>query len=129
MKPSISLDRLRDAAMLACRVALEKSGEKVTLLDFKNGSGIADFFIVVTSRSSAHARSLAESLEEALDRFPLVRRGREGYPKGSWILLDYYGLVVHILAKEERDYYNLEKLWAHAERKEFTDERDDSAAP
>ncbi len=116
---AITLDGIREAALLACQVALEKKGEKVALLEFDGTSAVADYFVLVTSRSQTHAKALAQGLEATLDDFPLQRRGIEGYPHASWILLDYYGLVIHIFDSTERDYYNLERLWPNAKVQHF----------
>lgn len=112
-------DPVHAAAIMACRTALEKRGEKILLLDLCELSAMADYFIIVTGRSKTHAKALAHALEEAVESFPLKCRGIEGSSDGSWILMDYYDLVIHIFLPEDRDYYNLEKLWAAARVKAF----------
>lgn len=111
----------KEAAIQACQAALEKKGENVTLLDFNGRSLMADYFVIVTGRSQPHARAIAQGIQEALDESKSLvsRRKIEGYPNSSWILLDYSALVVHVFTAEERDYYNLEKLWSFAEIQNF----------
>lgn len=112
-------DDYHQAAIEACRVAVEKRAQDVVLLDLHKLTAAADYFVLATGRSQAHARGLAEAIEESLDEFPLERRGVEGYPHAPWILLDYYGVVVHIFLEEERDYYHLERIWSEAEMYKF----------
>lgn len=107
-----------DAARLACRTAFEKKGEDVVLLDIRDAVS-ADFLVIATCRSKAHGKALALAIQETLDDFPLQRRGIEGYPDSPWILLDYYGVVVHIFAAEDRDYYGLERRWHDAKIERF----------
>jgi ribosome-associated protein len=108
-----------EPALLACRVALEKKGKDVVLLDIRNTSTFADYFVLITRRSPPHGKALAQALQEALDNYPLVCRGIEGYPYSPWILLDYYGLVVHIFEEEDRDYYGLDRRWSSAPARRF----------
>lgn len=100
-------------------MAVEKGGQAVILLDLHEMSAAADYFILVTARSRTHARGLAQTFEEILDNSALHRRGIEGYPDSPWILLDYYGVVAHIFLEEERDYYNLDRLWSGAKAQKF----------
>lgn len=111
VSPKAKNDLFHQAALLACDAAADKKGEDVVLIDLQGQTAAADYFVLVTVHSQPHAKAVAQAVEKALDELPLARRGLEGYPKTSWILLDYYGLVVHVFLKEERDYYNLEKLW------------------
>lgn len=103
---------IHQAALRACEAAVDKKGEDVVLLDLKGQTAAADYFIIVTSHSKPQSKAIAQGIEDALKEFSLQKRGVEGYPHAGWILLDYHAIVIHIFIKEERDYYNLEKLWS-----------------
>ena len=82
----------------------EKKGKDIKVLDIHEKTGIADFFVICTG---AIELKVEENLGEQVLR-------REGFQTGSWILLDYSSVVVQIFQPEDREYYNLEKLWGDA---------------
>jgi len=110
------------AAKKACITALEKHGKDPLLIHLDTFSSIADYIVIISSRSSVHGRGLADAITDALMEFPIRRRGIEQDPGGLWILLDYYGLVIHIFDEDERRYYNLERLWKDAKVEVFKEE-------
>ena len=77
---------------------------------------IADYFLLRTAANSRQAKAIADYLLEENEQKPLRM---EGYQEGRWILLDYGALIVHIFQEEEREYYNLERLWGDAEKEEL----------
>ncbi len=74
---------------------------------------IADCFIIASGTSSTHVRSLADDVEDALSKEGIEPRGIEGKTSG-WILLDYGSVVIHIFTPDQREFYNLERLWQDA---------------
>ncbi|MBI2265835.1 MAG: ribosome silencing factor [Armatimonadetes bacterium] len=98
------------------RNAEEKRAGNILVLDLSGLSPIADYFVILSGRSRIHNRALADSMEDYLKREEdLLPRGREGYKEGSWVLLDYNFVVVHILTEEAREFYHLERLWSEAQ--------------
>ena len=82
---------------------------------------MADYFVIAAGTSNTHVRALADEVEFKLHEAGFEPRQIEGKATG-WILLDYHDVVVHVFMKDQREYYNLEKLWADAEEvdwKEF----------
>lgn len=105
------------------RTSLEdKKAIDMVVMDLRGKTLIADFFIVCTGTSKIHCRALADGLLETMKHNGIKGVRSEGYEQGTWILLDYGDVVVHIFAQEEREHYNLEDLWAKttAERGEGT---------
>jgi ribosome-associated protein len=79
---------------------------------------LSDYFLICTGTSTTHVKALAEELEfEMKNRHGVLPRGGEGRATG-WILLDYGTVLVHIFLKDQREYYNLERLWEDSERVE-----------
>lgn len=74
-------------------------------------SSLADYFIICNGTSSTHVKALADECEFVMDQAGTPVRHREGLASGSWILLDYGDIIVHIYNKETRNFYNLEKVW------------------
>ncbi len=94
------------------QIILEKKGEDVKVLDVRKVTWIADYFIILTGTTPIHTRSLAEAILEKIKEKP---SSTEGFDGGSWILLDYRDIMVHIFLPQTRDFYRLEKLWGDAE--------------
>ncbi len=107
----------REAALGAARLIDDHKGEDTVVLDISGVSAIADYFIISTARSSAHLAGLLRELSLFLrdhDLQPLNRhKGRE---EKGWLLLDCGDLVIHLMEKEQREFYDLERLWFKAER-------------
>ena len=89
----------------------EKLGEDIVTIDLSGQTALADYFILVTAGSRVHARSLAESVVEKLKAAGERINHIEGLENGSWVLLDYVDVVVHIFYGESRQFYGLERLW------------------
>ncbi|MEB3295106.1 MAG: ribosome silencing factor [Synechococcales bacterium] len=110
-------DSTYELAMLAAEAADERKGGDIALLKVGEVSVIADYFVIVTGFSKVQVRAIAaaieEKVEEALHRAP---RPISGQAEGVWICMDYGDVIVHIQMPDERDYYNLEAFWGHAER-------------
>lgn len=97
----------------------DKRAVDVVVLDLRDVSDSLDCFVVATGESSLQLKALEESVharQKAEGRLP---RGVEG-PSDRWVLLDYGPVVVHLMSPEARDFYDLEGLWADAERVEVT---------
>jgi ribosome-associated protein len=108
-------------AFAAAEAASERKGGDILLLKVANVSYLADYFVMVTGYSRVQVRAIADSIEkqveEDLHRRPLRTEGKND---GSWVLYDYGDVIVHVMMQKEREYYNLEAFWGHAERIEFT---------
>lgn len=86
------------------------------LLDMRAVTLITDYFLICHGTSNVHMRGLADAVLEALKADKLRPYGTEGYQEARWILIDYGDLIVHIFAQEEREFYDLERLWSDALR-------------
>jgi ribosome-associated protein len=83
-------------------------------LDMRELTLITDYFLICHGTSNVHIRALADAVVEALQQRGVRASGVEGYREARWILLDYGDVVVHVFAEEERDFYDLERLWGDA---------------
>ena len=88
----------------------ETKGEEVVLFDMDNRSSITDYVLICSGRSQAHVRGIADRVEEAMKKVGLRYSSREGYQEGSWVLMDFDVLLVHVFHPETRVYYDLEGL-------------------
>ncbi len=94
--------------------AEDKKASNIILLDIRNVSTIADYFVICSGNSERQAKAIARGIEDDLDKNEVSPRHREGLDQGRWVLLDYGDVIVHIFTQAERDYYRLEKLWSEA---------------
>ena len=104
-----------DLARAIVDIAEEKKSSNITLLDIRNVSVIADYFVICSGNSERQVKAIARGIEDELDKQEVGVRHREGLDQGRWVLLDYGDVIVHIFTTAERDYYRLEKLWSGAQ--------------
>jgi len=95
-----------------------KKAQDITAIHTTEQTILSDYFLICTGTSTTHVKALADELEfEMKNQHGVPPRGVEGRATG-WILLDYNTVLVHIFLKEQREYYNLERLWEDSEREE-----------
>nr|MBF0220916.1 ribosome silencing factor [Desulfobulbaceae bacterium] len=104
---------------MLCEIALDTKAEDLVVLDVNKLSGFADYFIIMSGRSSRHVQGLASALDKQVHSKRLKVGATEGLADGQWVLLDFGDIVVHIFYKDTRDFYDLEGLWHDAPRVEL----------
>ncbi len=109
---TLSIQQIVD---VACHAAEEKKAYDIKVLNLSEISTVCDYFIICSGRSGQQVKAIAENIQEKLWERGVQPKGREGLREGNWILLDYEDVVVHIFKQEEREFYNLERLWRDAE--------------
>jgi len=106
----------RDLAVAAARAAADKQGERVVVLDVRELIVITDYFVITSGGSQRQVRTIVEEIEKALRDLGRKPVRREGVEDWRWVLLDFFDVVIHVFADEEREYYDLERLWRDAPR-------------
>lgn len=86
------------------------------MLDVRELIVITDYFVIASGGTERQVRTIADAVEEALRAKGVKPVRREGIEQGRWALLDFVDIVVHVFTREERDYYELERLWKDAPR-------------
>jgi ribosome-associated protein len=92
-----------------------KKGFDITILNLKNLSAVADYFIICSGDVDVHVKAIADEIDKKLRKDGINCYNKEGYNSLNWVLLDYFDVVVHVFKKDVRTFYNLEKLWGDAE--------------
>ena len=101
----------KEAAALAVKALDSKMGVDIQLIELTDVSTLADYFLICTASSSTHVKTLCDAVEEARDNAGEPMLSREGHRSGSWVLMDFGCVVVHVFTQETRAFYNLERLW------------------
>lgn len=105
-----------DFARQIAQLAADNRAMDVVILDLRELSAIADFFVIATGTSDRQMRAIAEKVEEYGARVGQRVYGRSGYENATWLLVDYVDVVLHLFDTERRQYYDLELLWGDAPR-------------
>ncbi len=108
--PLESIEKARSAV----RAALDKKAKDVLVLELKDLSIMADYFVICSGESTTHVRSIVDNIEEKLRQESIRPAGVEGYNLSRWVLMDYSDVIVHVFEEETRAFYELEKLWLDA---------------
>ena len=107
-----------DSHKLACVIAQildDKLAKDITILNISHVSSLADYFVIASGDSTPQVKALMETVKDKIKKhFSRLPLRNENDQKNRWNLLDYGDVVVHILHKEERENYALEKFWSHA---------------
>jgi ribosome-associated protein len=104
-------------AMLCRELADNKKAENVVILDVHKLSSVTDYFVVASGTSQPHLRAIEEEISSKLrDDYDIRPRAVDGSVAGSWIVLDFFDVIVHIMRADVRERYDLEGLWGDAGR-------------
>lgn len=104
----------------AINVVEEKKGQNVTLLDLIGISMVTDYFLIVTGNSTTQVKAIADNLSEKLPDLGLPVLRIEGLQEAKWVLVDCGDFVVHVMTPDQREFYNLERLWGDAKVMTFS---------
>ncbi|MBQ5488404.1 MAG: ribosome silencing factor [Clostridia bacterium] len=102
---------LRDCVRVIMNAAESKKATDIVAVRVADKTIIADWFVFMSGTSAIHVKSICDEIEDKAAEARLELRRREGYSEGRWIVLDYSNILVHIFHPEEREYYNVERLW------------------
>lgn len=113
---SQSIEQIAQVAALA---AADKKAKDIVILNIQELTPMADYFVIVSANSGTQVEAVARAVEEKLGELGHRCRTREGLGEARWVLLDFGDIVVHIFRPEDREFYNIERLWGDAGQVEF----------
>ena len=99
-------------ARLAVDVASDQLASDIVMLDIRNASDFADYFVILTAESTREMENLAQQIERAIKQNGATLHHREGTPASGWMLLDAGDVIIHLFGPEEREFYDLEGAWS-----------------
>ena len=95
--------------------AEDKKAYDITVLNITKLTSIGDYFVILSGNSQRQVMGITDEIDDKMSKAGYKLRNKEGYKNGRWILLDFGDIVVHVFHKEDREFYNLERLWVDAE--------------
>lgn len=110
-----------EMAKMAYRALSEKKAEDIRIIEISEISPLADYFIIATGSNTNQIQAMVDAVDETLTKAGHQVKQIEGNRNSSWILMDYSDIIVHIFSKEDRLFYNLEKIWTDGKRIEVED--------
>lgn len=118
----------KQLAQKIAAIADNKKGDDIVILNMQNLSFMTDYFVIVSAGNKILVKAIADYVEDELAKENIFATHKEGYSEGSWILMDFGDVVLHVFLETERDFYNLEQLWADAPSEAFEVKKDVSKA-
>lgn len=106
------MEQAREMASVACRALEDKKGEDIRVIDISEISVLADYFVIASGSSNSQVTALVDHVEEKMHKAGYIQKQREGQNSGTWVLLDYGDIIVHVFDTESRSFYNLERIWS-----------------
>ncbi len=107
----------RKLAQLCRTLAENRKAEDVVILDVRKLSSVTDYFVIATGTSEPHLRAIESEVVGRLAEDESIRpASTEGTAQGSWLVMDFFDVIVHVMRKETREKYDLEGLWGDAPR-------------
>ena len=105
-----------EKTLLLTRFALEKKAYDLVVLEVRELTSIADYFILCSGRSDRQVQSIAQGLDENGREEGFKPFAVEGMQRGHWVLMDFSDVIVHVFYEPVREFYDLDGLWGHAPR-------------
>lgn len=100
-----------EIAKEAAKILDNKKGIDIKVVYIKDVSILSDYLVIATGTSSTHVKSLAEDVEFKLKELGIAPTHIEGHRSNSWVLIDYWNVIVHVFSEDTRKFYDLERLW------------------
>ena len=107
---------IKEKAIKAAEKAVDKKAINTVILELKDITTIADYFVICSGENPAQIRAIADAIDEYFSKEKIKRLGKEGLGAAHWVLLDYGDIIIHIFNEEMREFYDLEKFWIDAPR-------------
>ncbi len=105
------MNQSKEMARIAYDALADKKGEDIKIIDITGISVLADYFIIANGNSDNQVSALVDNVEEELHKAGYELKQREGRTNSSWILLDFGDIIVHVFDRENRLFYDLERIW------------------
>lgn len=105
------MEQAKEMVKIAYQALDDKKGEDIKIINLEGISVLADYFIIANGTNQSQVQALVDNVEEELHKAGYALKQREGYGSGNWVLLDFGDIIVHIFDRENRLFYDLERIW------------------
>ncbi len=105
------MSQAKNMVQLAITALEDKKGEDIRVIDIREVSVLADYFLIASGSNGNQVQAMADHVQEELGKAGYECRQVEGYQSANWILMDYGDIIVHVFDKEDRLFYDLERIW------------------
>ena len=105
------MSTIKEFAKMAIHALEDKKAEDIRVIDISEISTLADYFIIASGTNRSQIQALADHVEETLGKAGMPLKQVEGYETANWILMDYRDIIVHVFDKENRLFYDLDRIW------------------
>lgn len=116
-----TIEQSKKMAEIAFKALDEKKGEDIRVIDISNVSVLADYFVIANGSNPSQVRALVDNVEHELETKGHFVQHREGYGSSNWTLLDFGDVIVNVFDKDNRLFYNLEKIWSGGKELDTTE--------
>lgn len=103
--------KAKEMVKIAVNAMKDKKAEDVRVIDISKVTVIADYFIIANGSNTNQVQAIVDNVQEQLHKAGYTNPRVEGYQSASWILLDYNDVIIHVFSKEDRLFYDLERIW------------------
>lgn len=110
-----------ESAIVLAKALDSKKGNEIKVLKTQDLTTLADYFVICTATSNTQVKAMSDACEEAMEKNGEHVHHIEGHRDGTWLLLDFSDVVVHVFTDETRKFYDLERLWGDAEEVDLSD--------
>ena len=110
------MNQALEMARVAYQALDEKKGEDIRVIDISGISVIGDYFVITNGTSDSQVRALVDNVEEKMHKAGYAAKETEGHRSRAWVLIDFGDVIVHIFDRENRQFYNLERIWNDGKR-------------
>lgn len=107
----LSIEKIKKMVQMTISALEDKKAENIKVIDISQISVLADYFIIASGNNVSQIQALSDAVEEKLGREGYPLRQIEGYAGANWVLLDFGDIIVHIFDRENRLFYDLERIW------------------
>ena len=101
----------KEMVKIAYEALSDKKGQDIKIIDIQSVSVLADYFIIANGSNQNQLTAMQDAVDEALYKAGLHAKQIEGNSQSTWILMDYQDIIVHLFSKEDRLFYDLERIW------------------
>mgnify|MGYP000643302905 CR=1 FL=1 len=105
------MDQSLNMVKIAYDALDDKLAEDIKIIDIRSISVLADYFLIAHGNSDSQVNALVENVEEQLHKAGYPLKEREGQASGKWVLMDFGDVIIHVFDRENRLFYNLERIW------------------